>query len=215
MLDLSKSQQLWFQGYPNIKRQKTIDVVYKYPCLSRKAIEILQQQWQRTTNWNPLRWISQSPNNFGKLSCLVLRISKYQKTENYWCCPWMSLRFLILQSHRTFTTMMTKNNQLKSTYLLCWISQSLNNFGKLGFKNIQISKDRKLLMLSINVPEWVCLCLSRKAIEILRQRWRRTSNWKVCTLWHQHRGCANLKTFLSLSFLHLNFQSYINWFLYR
>ena len=124
-------------------------------CLSCKAIEILQQRWRRTSNWNPLMIGAQSLNYFGHLSYLILRIF------------------------------------------------------------LQISKDRKLLMLSINVPEWVCLCLSRKAIEILRQRWRRTSNWKVCTLWHQHRGCANLKTFLSLSFLHLNFQSSINWFLYR
>ena len=110
---------------------------------------------------------------------------------------------------------MTKDNQLKSTPLDLTKSKQLWEAIILGFKNIQISKDRKLLMLSINVPEWVCLCLSRKAIEILRQRWRRTTNWKVCTLWHQHRGCANLKTFLSLSFLDLNFQSSINWFLYR
>ena len=105
-------------------------------------------------------------------------------------------------------------NHLKSSPLDLTKCKQLWNPFMLSFKNIQISKDRKLLMLSINVPEWVCLCLSRKAIEILRQRWRRTSNWKVCTLWHQHRGCANLKTFLSLSFLHLNFQSSINWFLY-
>ena len=67
-------------------------------------------------------------------------------------------------------TTITKNNQLKSTPLDLTRSKQLWAPFTLGFKNIQISKDRKLLMLSINVPEWVCLCLSRKAIEILQQR---------------------------------------------
>ena len=79
----------------------------------------------------------------------------------------MGLPLLISQSRRNFTTTMTKNNQLKSTPLDLTKTKQLWAAFMHGFKNIKISKDRKLLMLSKNVPEWICLSLSTKAVEIL------------------------------------------------